>query len=657
MGKFDGMDPKLVRDLLAEVKQAAGELRTIEGRVTQVMSGAGLATRAMHRPGQVADAIDTMSKDVNARLTVLEKREDAPRGADAGKDPVRVLGGNDEGKTEPKDGAKTPTGSADDPKEERGQDRSRYDNPRADDPKTDDRKTDDPKPDDRKTDEKPDGKPESKPEDKPGDKPDAKTDEKPDAKTDDKPDAKTDDKPDDKPDVKTDDKPDVKTEDKPDRKGDDVSATDENKNDKKDDPVKGDEPKGDEPKDERDSRRDRGAEPPLDPTKPQVVEVDGVKVLQVPLDPPTAEELEELIRNIDDIQPQDTPSLSGDTTPGQIQPGGKTVDAGGLSTWANDGSDVVSADARPIDPAALKALIENIRDVQPMDLPGVEIPPTPPPDTPAGPAGDAPVSGDASGNPATPSPPVGYSPGTADASGTPAAPSLPVGDAPSGGQGDCPRTDGNGTTPADRAEGNPATPETSGDRGQNGTGDRNGTGYGTPAGDRTGTENNTVAGDRTGTDHSTPASDRTPAGDRTGTENGTPTGDRTGTENNTPASDRSPAGDRAGTGNNTPTGDRTGAEYSAPAGDRGGGNGSAPAAGGAGVQQWAEDGSDVVSVDAEPIDPAALKTLMDNVRDVQPMEMPGVEVPEGEWGKGEWVPEDIRPDGPPGAVEPGERSR
>ncbi|MFI6900915.1 hypothetical protein ACIBKY_06630 [Nonomuraea sp. NPDC050394] len=638
MGKFDGMDPKLVRDLLAEVKQAAGELRAIEGRVAQVMSGAGLATRAMHRPGQVAEAIDTMSKDVNTRLTVLEKREDAPRGADAGKDPVRVLGGNDE----PKDGAKTPTGPVDEPKEERGDDRSRYDNPRADDPKPGD---------------KPDVKTDDKPDVKTDDKPDVKTDDKPDAKTDDKPDVKTDDKPD----VKTEDKPDPKGDDKPDLKGDDVTATDENKNDKKDDPVKGDEPKDD----ERDSRRDRGAEPPLDPTKPQVVEVDGVKVLQVPLDPPTAEELEELIRNIDDVQPQDTPTLAGDTTPGQIQPGGKTVDAG-LGTWANDGSDVVSADARPIDPAALKALIENIRDVQPMDMPGVEVPkgewgngqwapqdikpdgppgsldpgnPTTTPDpsgNPTATSGNPATPPETSGNPAPPSQPVGNQPptyqpvgnppATSDVYGNPAQPvgnqpsdtsgsaAQPVGNQPSdtsgsaaqpvgtqpsdasGEQGNCAKTGGNDTAPGTKAD--PGTPGTSGDRGQT-----------VPAGDRTGVEN----------------------GDRTGVESG----DRTGVE----------------------SGDRTGTEYSTPAGGRAGAEDSSPAAGSAGPRQWADDGGDVVSVDADPLDPAALKTLMDNVRDVQPMEMPSVEVPKGEWGKGEWVPEDIRPDGPPGAVEPGERSR
>src|SRR5687768_16522281 len=74
MGKFDGMDPKLVRDLLGETKRAAEELRRVEGRVGQIMTGAGLATQTTHRPAQVADAADKMVKDVTARLGVLEKR-------------------------------------------------------------------------------------------------------------------------------------------------------------------------------------------------------------------------------------------------------------------------------------------------------------------------------------------------------------------------------------------------------------------------------------------------------------------------------------------------------------------------------------------------------------------------------------------------------
>ncbi|GAA3411236.1 hypothetical protein GCM10018952_19070 [Streptosporangium vulgare] len=43
MGKFEGMDPKLVRDLLSEVQRAAEQMRSVEGRVSQMMSGAGLS--------------------------------------------------------------------------------------------------------------------------------------------------------------------------------------------------------------------------------------------------------------------------------------------------------------------------------------------------------------------------------------------------------------------------------------------------------------------------------------------------------------------------------------------------------------------------------------------------------------------------------------
>ena len=82
MGKFDGMDPKLVRDLLGEAKRAAEELRRVEGRVGQIMTGAGLATQTTHRPAQVADAADKMVKDVTARLGVLEKKADHPRVGD-----------------------------------------------------------------------------------------------------------------------------------------------------------------------------------------------------------------------------------------------------------------------------------------------------------------------------------------------------------------------------------------------------------------------------------------------------------------------------------------------------------------------------------------------------------------------------------------------
>ncbi|MCG5215924.1 hypothetical protein MBA17_21935, partial [Streptosporangium sp. KLBMP 9127] len=75
MGKFDGMDPKLVRQLLAEVKRAATEMRTTEGRVARLVSAAGVPSGTAHRPVQVADAADDMVRDVTSRLTLLEKKE------------------------------------------------------------------------------------------------------------------------------------------------------------------------------------------------------------------------------------------------------------------------------------------------------------------------------------------------------------------------------------------------------------------------------------------------------------------------------------------------------------------------------------------------------------------------------------------------------
>ncbi|MGW4421316.1 hypothetical protein [Streptosporangium sp. NPDC004631] len=74
MGKLDGMDPKLVRDLLSEVRQAAEQMRTAEGRVARLMSAAGLSSQSTHRPSQVADACEEMVRDVSARVELLERK-------------------------------------------------------------------------------------------------------------------------------------------------------------------------------------------------------------------------------------------------------------------------------------------------------------------------------------------------------------------------------------------------------------------------------------------------------------------------------------------------------------------------------------------------------------------------------------------------------
>ncbi|MFC7644623.1 hypothetical protein ACFQX6_30975 [Streptosporangium lutulentum] len=76
------------------------------------------------------------------------------------------------------------------------------------------------------------------------------------------------------------------------------------------------------------------------------------------------------------------------------------------------------------------------------------------------------------------------------------------------------------------------------------------------------------------------------------------------------------------------------------------------------VARWADDGSDVVSAEAGPLDMDALKTLVDNVSEIEPLDMPGVQVPDGEtWGEGAWAPMDIRPDGPADDVDPGDPLR
>jgi hypothetical protein len=70
----------------------------------------------------------------------------------------------------------------------------------------------------------------------------------------------------------------------------------------------------------------------------------------------------------------------------------------------------------------------------------------------------------------------------------------------------------------------------------------------------------------------------------------------------------------------------------------------APAA----VSAWVSDGGDVVSVNADPPTAEAIRLLVGDARGIEPMEMPAVEAPPGEWRR----PEDIEPDGPRGSVDP-----
>ncbi len=68
----------------------------------------------------------------------------------------------------------------------------------------------------------------------------------------------------------------------------------------------------------------------------------------------------------------------------------------------------------------------------------------------------------------------------------------------------------------------------------------------------------------------------------------------------------------------------------------------------------AEQPGDVLSAPATPASDEAIAALIKNHAQIEPMDMPSVSVPEGEWGAGEWVPMDIGPDGPAGSVAPGQ---
>lgn len=85
--------------------------------------------------------------------------------------------------------------------------------------------------------------------------------------------------------------------------------------------------------------------------------------------------------------------------------------------------------------------------------------------------------------------------------------------------------------------------------------------------------------------------------------------------------------------------------------------GTDPTAGQDAATSWADDGSDVVTSDTTPPTLDALRTVIDHHRDIQPQDMPSVQIPPGEYGKGEWAPEDVGPDGPPGAIDPGRPER
>ncbi|MER6942739.1 hypothetical protein ABT294_01830 [Nonomuraea sp. NPDC000554] len=566
MGKFDGMDPKLVRDLLAEVKRATTQLRTMEGRVTQAMSTAGLATHATYRPAQVADTAEEMVRDVNTRLTLLEKKADRPKAAETG----ATLGG--------------------DAKERHGDERARYENPRADTPKADDAQPKDtPKTGEDHPKDTPrtgDGQPKHTPKaEDPQPKDTPKTGDTHPKDTPKADDAQPKDTPKTGGDVRTGDdgKPCHDT-----RTGDGTRATEDPR--ATGTPKTGDTPTGTTPIDNH-----------PDAHKPQVVVVDGVKVLQVPIDPPTAAELDDLLRNIDHIRPADMPAMPHGAHNGTTGTGTEAT-----NPWANDGSDVANATPPNSDASAA----DHARNVQPIDVPRND-----PTDTPST-TGTTPCDG--ANQPTTP-PTDGTRPTTPPTDGT-VQPTPP----PSDGTTTTPATPPtDGTTPPTDGRVTPATPPT----------------HGT-------TQPTTPPTDGTATP-TTPPTDGT----------ATPTTPRTGDV----IPPTAPAGDNTSATQvpQTPStvgGDATATHVARP-----------PTTGDGSITLVAQhtteagaalaDGGDVVSVDARPMDLDTLRTVVEHARDIQPLDLPSVDVPAGEYGHGEWAPRDVGPDGPPGSVDPGTPER
>ncbi|ACZ84650.1 hypothetical protein [Streptosporangium roseum] len=450
MGKFDGMDPKLVRDLLSEVNQASKQMRAVEGQVTRLMSGAGLSSQSTHRPSQIADACEVMVRDVSARVALLEKRirqESAPLAEPKAGEPKIADSGAD-GKSEPK-----PDSGADGKSE-----------PKPERPKVEDLKPAVPKGDEAppSRDQSPDSgskddpKPESKKDTDSGSKGEtgSKGDETSPRKGEPTSEAPRGDPDSHKVtvhDPRTANVNDTAPDAKPDTgsKADETSPRDGGSVSEAPPRVEGVDDTGSKGEtgskgDER-SPRDGGGVSGVDlpdtagkdhpddvdqrgDMKPRVVAVDGVQVLQVPLDSPTAAEVAELLKNIEDIPPLEMPGVEGasDTTGAQpdrvdptpappwtdsdisvpdtvepdpeqrVQPPGTGGESGTQSAgnapgsaetppaetavgesaarWASDGTDVVSVQADPPSADALRTLADNARDIEPLDMPGVQVP-------------------------------------------------------------------------------------------------------------------------------------------------------------------------------------------------------------------------------------------------------------------------------------------
>ncbi|GAA1014950.1 hypothetical protein Aple_052600 [Acrocarpospora pleiomorpha] len=119
MAKLDGMDPKLVRELLAQITRAGEQMDLVEAKVAQFTRTAGVPIRPTHRPSQVADAGATMVRDVSARLALLEKREkqDPPPRPSTDEKPSNPSGGPSTDTTQPAEDPKPSKPASDGPPE------------------------------------------------------------------------------------------------------------------------------------------------------------------------------------------------------------------------------------------------------------------------------------------------------------------------------------------------------------------------------------------------------------------------------------------------------------------------------------------------------------------------------------------------------------
>ncbi|MET8047080.1 hypothetical protein ABZU75_05720 [Streptosporangium sp. NPDC005286] len=679
MGKFEGMDPKLVRDLLSEVRRAADQMRNVEGKVTQLMSGAGLSSQSTHRPVQIADACDVMVRDVSARVALLEKRINQnatappaePKTGDT--KPDSGAAGDDAKPETPKaDGLKPAVGADDKPRVgDQSAGSTQRDDPK-DSPKPEPPKGDETKPETgSKGDE---GKPEA------GSKGD-ETSPRDGSKETPKPEASGAD----------DRKPDTGS------KGDETS------------PREGDSPKEnvkpvdtaprETPKPDATPTPEapRAEDPPREAPKPDPVP-EAPRAEDTPREAPKPDPMPEAPR-AEDSRPETPrvedlkPAVPG---PGEgPQDGGRPVDDVPRQTPEAPGPDATPVPEMPRADDTQPEIV-NVNDTMPggedsdakgdSGSKGDETTPRGDGSVGGAPVNDPDAKGDSGskGDERSPRQEGGTSgndildsyrkdhPDDIDQSGDQRAKVVEVDgvkvlqiplDSPTAAEVDELLKNIEDIPPLEM----PTVDNVSATAGQPGWVEPHGPldsakpDY--PLLDTAGpTTDQTVQPPGTGGD-ATPEPAGTTSGEAAvqpqATTSAVPAVQTAGTASGEAASQPAvvPRGD-AGTPSigDAVFSEARGAEDAA--GGSGQSAGTAPggvaAAPDGSVARWAGDGDDVVTAEASPLDLDALRTLADNAREIEPLEMPGVRVPEGEtWGEGAWAPMDIGPDGPAGDVEPG----